>query len=283
MVDQVHTFESGARLHYVEKGSGEVVLFVHGIWANHVLWEGVIAALPDGVRAIAPDWPLGSQPEAFPKDADLSPDGLVEIICEFMEALDLQDVTLVGNDSGGGICQLLITSENPAAKRVGRLVLTNSDVFDQFPPKGFLPMQTLARWAPWIASPLFKRLMSRDDYKMFFDMTCATTISSDIKRRILGPFVNNAQARRDSFSFLVGCKPEMMLEATTKFSNFWAPVLLIWGEQDQLFPVELAENLTREFKDVRLVRIPGASLFVSLDDPGRVAQEIASFIPSSSP
>ena len=278
MEDKLHTLGSGGRLHYVEKGSGDAVLFVHGIWANHVLWEGVIAALPGSVRAIAPDWPLGSQPESFPRDADLSPQGMVEMVCEFMEALDLHDVTLVGNDSGGGICQLLITSENPGAKRVGRLVLTNSDVLDQFPPKGFRPMQTMARWAPWIASGLFKRLMHRNDYKMFFDMTCAKPVPSDTKDRMLGPFVRNAQARRDSLSFLVGCKPEMMLEATQRFSQFSAPVLLLWGEQDPLFPVQLAENLTKEFPNVRLVKVPGASLFVALDEPEHVAHEIASFI-----
>ena len=54
---------AGGRLHYVEKGAGDVALFVHGIWANHVLWEQVMASLPDTVRAIAPDWPLGSQPD----------------------------------------------------------------------------------------------------------------------------------------------------------------------------------------------------------------------------
>ena len=145
MEEKLLTLKSGGRLHYVEKGTGNVVLFVHGIWANHVLWEQVMAALPDTVRAIAPDWPLGSQPEAFPAGADFSPAGLVGVICEFMDALDLQDVTLVGNDSGGGLCQLLITSGHPSVKRVGRLVLTNSDVLDQFPPKGFLPMQRLAK------------------------------------------------------------------------------------------------------------------------------------------
>jgi pimeloyl-ACP methyl ester carboxylesterase len=277
MEGKVHTLTSGGRLHYWEKGAGNAVLLVHGIWANHVLWEGVIEALPDTVRAIAPDWPLGSQPESFPSSADLSPEGLVAMIGEFMEALDLQDVTLVGNDSGGGLCQLLITSDGPFAKRVGRLVLTNSDVLDQFPPKGFRPMQTMARWVPWIASPLFKRLMRRDDYKMFFDMTCSKPVPSEIKHRILGPFVANAKARRGSLSFLVGCKPEMMLEATRKFSAFAAPVLLIWGEDDSLFPLELAEKLTREFRDVRLVKVPGANLFVPLDEPDRVAREVATF------
>ncbi len=275
---KVHELAGGGRLHYVEKGEGDVVLFVHGIWANHVLWEPVVEALPDTVRAIAPDWPLGSQPEAFPAGTDFSPQGLVGMVCEVLEALDLRDVTLVGNDSGGGICQLLITSDNPARKRIGRLVLTNSDVFDQFPPKGFRPMQTLASWAPWLASPVFKRLMGRDDYKMFFDATCSKPIPSQTKDRILGPFVRNADSRRDSLTFLVGCKPEMMLDATKKFSSFSDPVLLLWGEEDSLFPVELAEDLTREFPSVRLVKFPNANLFLPLDEPEAVAAEITRFV-----
>ena len=278
MNDKVLELPGGGRLHYVEKGQGHVVLFVHGIWANHVLWEGVVEALPDTVRAIAPDWPLGSQPEPFPEGTDFSPQGVVRMVCEVLEALDLQDVTLVGNDSGGGICQLVITSDHPATKRIGRLVLTNSDVFDQFPPSGFRPMQTLARWAPWLASPVFKRLMGRNDYKMFFDMTCSKPVSSETKDRILGPFIRNAATRRDSFSFLVGCKPEMMLEATTKFGAFSDPVLLLWGEDDSLFPVKLAEDLTSEFPNVRLVKFPNANLFLPLDEPERVAGEIATFV-----
>ena len=122
MNEKVHTLKSGGRLHYVEKGAGDVALFVHGIWANHVLWERVVTSLPDTVRAIAPDWPLGSQPEAFPAGTDLSPGGMVAMIAELIEALDLRDVTLVGNDSGGGLCQLFITSDHPAAKRVDQLL-----------------------------------------------------------------------------------------------------------------------------------------------------------------
>lgn len=278
MEQKIHAMKSGGRLHYFEKGTGDPILFVHGIWANHVLWEGVVNALPDNVRAIAPDWPLGSQPEAFPRATDFTPLGIVEIICEFMEALDLQDITLVGNDSGGGICQLLITSDHPAVKRIKRLVLTNSDILDQFPPNGFRSMQKMAKWVPWLASPLFKYLMSKDDYKMFFNMTCSKAVSHEIKDRILGPFAKNAQARKDSLTFLVGCKPEMMLEATKKFSGFDKPVLLIWGEEDDLFPVPLAEELQKEFPNADLVKIADANLFVSLDEPERVASEIANFI-----
>ena len=278
MERNIHTLKSGGRLHYLDRGSGDVVLFVHGIWTNHCLWEGVIDALPDTFRSIAPDWPLGSQPEPFPGAADLSPHGIVDMVCEFMEALDLRDVTLVGNDSGGGICQLLITSENPAATRVGRLVLTNSDVFDQFPPKAFQPIQNLARWAPGLVSPLIGYFMSRNDYAAFFEPTCSNPVPGDLKERILGPFKRNKEARRASLDFLVGCEPGMMLEATRKFAAFRAPVLLVWGAEDKLFPLQLAEDLTREFPDARLVEVPGANVFLPLDGPYKVAVEITTFV-----
>lgn len=272
------TLKSGGRLHYLDRGSGNAVLFVHGIWTNHFLWRGVVEALPDTFRCIAPDWPLGSQPEPFPRNADLSPRGIVGIVCEFMEALDLRDVTLVGNDSGGGICQLLITSGEPAAARVSRLVLTNSDVFDQFPPKAFRPLWNLARRAPWLAGPLVRHLMTRNDYAAFFDSTCSNPVPSDLRERILGPFKRNAATRRASLDFLAGCEPEMMLEATRKFSAFSPPVLLVWGTEDPLFPPRLARDLTREFPNARLVEVSGASTFVPLDAPGRVASEIAAFV-----
>ena len=70
MERNIHTLRSGGRLHYLDRGSGDVVLFTHGIWTNHCLWEGAMDALPDTFRGIAPDWPLGSQPEPFPPAAD---------------------------------------------------------------------------------------------------------------------------------------------------------------------------------------------------------------------
>ena len=253
MERNIHTLRSGGRLHYLDRGSGDVVLFTHGIWTNHCLWEGVIDALPDTFRSIAPDWPLGSQPEPFPPAADLSPRGIVDMVCEFMEALDLRDVTLVGNDSGGGICQLLIASENPAATRVGRLVLTNSDVFDQFPPKAFQPIQNLARWAPGLVSTLVGFLMSRNDYAAFFEPTCSNPVPGDLKERILGPFKRNGEARRASLDFLVGCEPGMMLEAT-QFAAFRAPVLRGSSRKTAAFrvaPVLATRSPWRHVVDVR--------------------------------
>lgn len=117
-------------------GSGKApVVFLHGLLVNGELWTGVAKALAaKGVRSYALDLPLGAHPIALGARADLSPRGVARRIINFLEALGLSDVTLVGNDTGGALAQFVIDTD---ASRIGRLVLTNCDAFDQFPPPPF--------------------------------------------------------------------------------------------------------------------------------------------------
>src|SRR5215475_2529120 len=111
------------------------VLFVHGILVDRRLWAGVAEGLArQGFRCILPDWPLGSHTIPANLGADLSPRGIATLIRDFITELGLTDVTLVGNDTGGGLCQLVIDAHPEA---VGRVVLTNCDAFDKFPPFPF--------------------------------------------------------------------------------------------------------------------------------------------------
>ena len=111
------------------------VVFVHGIMVNGELWTGVADALAArGIRSYAPDLPLGAHPVPLSPDADISPRGVAALLLAFLDALGLTDVTLAGNDTGGALCQFLLDAD---ASRVGRLVLTNCDAFDQFPPPPF--------------------------------------------------------------------------------------------------------------------------------------------------
>src|SRR5271165_4117863 len=111
------------------------VVFVHGFLVNHTLWTETAEALADaGVRSYAADWPLGSHTIALGAHVDQSPRGIARQIVAFMEALELKDVTLVGNDTGGAICQFLLDND---ASRIGRVVLTNCDAFTHFPPAPF--------------------------------------------------------------------------------------------------------------------------------------------------
>ena len=109
---------------YRERGTGEPIVFVHGALVNADLWRKVVPALAKDFHCIAPDLPLGSHTRPLPADADLSPNGAAKLIADFIESLGLDNVTLVGNDTGGALCQLVVTRH---PQRIGRLVLTNCD------------------------------------------------------------------------------------------------------------------------------------------------------------
>ena len=110
------------RIRYRDEGGGPPIVFVHGALVDGRLWEPVVERLGDS-RCIVPDLPLGAHSIAMRPDADVSPAGIARLIADLLEALDLRDVTLVGNDTGGGLCQLLVTRH---PERVGRLVLTTA-------------------------------------------------------------------------------------------------------------------------------------------------------------
>jgi len=119
---------------YRERGTGESIVFVHGVFTNGDLWRKAVPVLATRYRCLAPDWPLGSHLESMRPDADLSTPGLARLVADFLTALDLDNVTLVGNDTGGAICQLVIANH---PERVGRLVLTSCDAFEVYPPAPF--------------------------------------------------------------------------------------------------------------------------------------------------
>src|SRR2546428_6959136 len=119
---------------YRERGTGEPIVFVHGALGNADLWRKVVPELSKDFRCIGPDLPLGSHSRPLPADADLSPPGAAKLIADFIAALDLENVTLVANDTGGALSQLVVTRH---PERIGRLGLTNCDAYNKFPPSFF--------------------------------------------------------------------------------------------------------------------------------------------------
>ena len=112
-------------------GDGPAIVLLAGLLMDASLWDDVVARLPGDRRCVAPTLPLGAHRHPMRSDADLSPRGIARLVSEFLERLDLDDVTLVGNDTGGAIVQLIV-GERPA--RIGRIVLVSCDAFDNFPP-----------------------------------------------------------------------------------------------------------------------------------------------------
>ena len=271
--------DAGA-IHYRESGSGTPIVFVHGFLANGRLWDETAAGLAAANRCIVPDWPLGSHPEAMRPDADVTPRGIARMISEFLAALELEDVTIVGNDSGGAVSQILVT-EMP--ERVGRLVLTNCDCFEKFPPGRFKLMARSVRVpgvAAMIANSMRFRFMRRSP--LAYGALTTGPIDDEVLRAFTDPSIDDSGVRRDGIRFFAAADPRDTLAAAARFGELEIPVLLAWGTDDPFFTVADARRLAAAIPDSTLVEIPGAATFTALDKPAEVAAAIASFVSDES-
>jgi pimeloyl-ACP methyl ester carboxylesterase len=262
---------------YREAGEGRPVVFVHGYLADGRLWDGVVDRLADRCRCIAPDWPLGAHRVPMDPAADLSPPGVAALISDFLEALDLDDVTIVGNDSGGALSQVLVTS-HPA--RIGRLVLTNCDTHENFPPGIFKALPPIARVPGAItalSAPVRIGFVARAAYRPF----TKDPLPPDLIASWTEPAIHDAGIRRDLKKFTVGMNKRHTLAAAAKLRGSKLPILLAWAPGDRFFPIEYAERLAGEAGNARIVEIPDARAFVPADQPQRLAEEIAAFVAAS--
>ena len=261
-------------IRYREAGSGPPLVFVHGYLVDGRLWDGVVDRLSDRCRCIAPDWPIGAQQIAMKPDADLTPYGIAAIVDSFLEALGLEDVTIVGNDSGGAMSQVLATRH---PQRIGRLVLTNCDTHENFPPGIFKTMPPVAKLPggmALIAAPFRIPALARAAFKPF----ARTKIPDDLVASWMDPGLHDPDVKRDAKKVTIGMNKRYTLEAAEKLSTSQLPMLLTWAPGDKLFPISYAERLARETPNARLVEIPDAGTFVPLDQPARLADEIAAFV-----
>jgi pimeloyl-ACP methyl ester carboxylesterase len=261
-------------IRYREEGEGKPVVFVHGYLVDGRLWDGVVDRLSDRCRCLAPDWPIGAQQVAMDADADLSPPGIAATISSFLEALDLEDVTIVGNDSGGAMSQVLVTSR---PERIGRLVLTNCDTHENFPPGVFKAMPPIAKLPGGmaiLAAPFRVGALARAAFRPF----ARTKIPDELIASWMAPGLHDAAVKRDVKKVTAGMNKRYTLEAAEKLSGSDLPVLLTWAPGDRFFPISYAERLERETPNARIVQIPDAKTFVPLDQPQRLADEIAGFV-----
>lgn len=262
-------------IRYREAGEGKPIVFVHGVLVDGRLWEGVVDRLADRYRCFAPDWPIGAHQIAMKPDTDLTPYGIADIIAAFLEKLDLSDVTIVGNDSGGAMSQVLVTRH---PERIGRLVLTNCDTHENFPPGAFKAMPPLTRvpgGTSLIAAPFRIGRVARAAVKPF----AKTPIPDELVTSWMGPGINKEVpgVRRDLRKAMGGMNKRYTLEAAEKLRTSGLPLLLTWAPKDPYFPLEWAERLAGEVPNSRLVQIPDARTFVALDQPALLADEIAGF------
>lgn len=264
---------SAGPIRYRDVGSGEPLLFVHGLLVDGRLWDGVAEALSDRFRCIVPDWPMGSHRLAMNPDADLAPPAVAELIVEFIDGLGLERVTLVGNDSGGAVSQIA-TASHP--DRVERLILTNCDTLEHFPPAPFNVMPLIARvpgGMTALAAPFRIGAVARFTYGLFVKHP----IAPDLVASWLEPAFTDKAIRRDGGKFTAGANKRHTLAAAEKLRSFERPVRFVWAPEDRFFKLAHAERLAGMVPDSKIVEVADARTFVPLDQPTRVAEAVAEF------
>jgi pimeloyl-ACP methyl ester carboxylesterase len=261
-------------IRYREAGKGRPIVFVHGYLVDSRLWDGVVERLSDRFRCIAPDWPLGAHRAPMRPDADLSPPGIAALIDSFLVALGLEDVTIVGNDSGGAMSQVLVTRH---PERVARLVLTNCDTHENFPPgifKAMPPIAKLPGGMTVLAMPFRVGALARTAFKPF----AKTPIPAELVASWMEPGLHDPGVKHDVQKVTAGMHKRHTLEAAEKLRGSQLPLLLAWAPGDRFFPISYAERLADGMPNARIVRIPDAKTFVSLDQPAPLADEISTFV-----
>ncbi|MFL5823311.1 MAG: alpha/beta fold hydrolase [Solirubrobacteraceae bacterium] len=260
---------SQGKIEYRDEGAGPPIVLIHGLLVNGRVWERLVPVLSRSARCIVPDLPLGSHRQGLNSSADLSPPGLAALIAELIERLELESVTLVGNDTGGALCQLVVTNH---PDRIGRLVLIDCDAFEHFPPPPFKGLVKFLGRVPGAVAMLAQggRVGAIRRGSMSLAPLTMEPVPDELLKSWISP-LRDSGVRRDLIKVLRGISPSYTTEAAEKLPAFKKPVLIAWGTEDKFFPFSDAERLAALFDDARLEKVAGARTFVQLDAPEELA------------
>ena len=256
-------------------GSGPVVVLLHGLVMDNSLWRHVVRELRDAHRCVAPTLPLGGHRLPMHPDADLSLGGHARIVADFLEHLNLTDVTLVQNDHGAA---LVLAGQRP--ERVARLVLASCEAFDNYPPG--LPGKAVALAARLpgglsaLAQPMRLRALRR--LPLALGWMTKRPIPHEVTDAWLRPLLTQREIRRDLTKYLRAVDKRDMLEATERLRSFDRPALVMWAAEDRVMPLEHGRRLAELLPDSRLVEIFDSYTLIPEDQPGEAASAIRQFI-----
>jgi pimeloyl-ACP methyl ester carboxylesterase len=259
-------------VHYSESGAGAPVVFLHGYLMGAGLWAPVVRLLEGEFRCLVPELPFGAHPAPMRPGADLTPAGLGRLVADFLDALDLSDVTLVGNDSGAAVAQVVAARH---AGRLGGLVLATGDAFDNFPPKPFRPLIAAARAGT--LTPLLAMLKARPPRSLptAYGWLTRGDLPHDLIDRWVAAYFADKGVRNDLRRLTAALGDDaFMNQIAAELAAFTRPALLAWAADDKFFPVEHARRLAAILPDARLELIPGSRTWVMRDQPELTARLI---------
>lgn len=261
---------------YREDGSGPVLLFLHGFLVNGDLWRKVVPRLADRARCLTPDLPLGSHEVAVRSDADLTPPGIARLIADLIAALELDRVTVVGNDTGGALAQILVT-RHPG--RVERLVLTPCDAFWNFPAWWSKPLRPIG-FAPPLMQLAGRALRHRRVQRL--PLAYGWVVKRHFPAEIMSSFVENGLrdpgVRRDFGRAFRTASPRHTIAAGRRLGEFRGRSLVIWNtEQARIYPLRHGRRLA-ELLGARLDLVDDSYIYVPEDRPDRLAELLRGFV-----
>jgi pimeloyl-ACP methyl ester carboxylesterase len=269
---------SGGRLRVHETGEGRPLVFVHGLLVNANLWRKVVPKLASDHRCVTLDLPLGSHLEPCP-DNGLTPPELADLVAAAIERLELGPVTLVGNDTGGAISQLVAVRR---PELIDRLVLTSCDSYDVFPPKLFGYLKPFGRFPGAIPLAFGAiRLRPLRRLPIAFGWLAKRPIDREAEDSYVLPIFGSAEVRADLGRVIQGLDPRYTLEAAERLRSFHRPVMVAWSAEDKLFPRAHAERLADGLPEAELAWIEDARTFSAEDNPDRLAELIGGFAAGS--
>jgi pimeloyl-ACP methyl ester carboxylesterase len=252
-------------LEYRERGRGAPLVFVHGAAVNGDLWRKVVPELAGEHRCITLDVPLGGHSIALDGEPDLSLFGVARIVADCLEALDLREVTVVANDTGGAVSQALV---GRYPERIGRLVLTSCDAFENFPPKAVAYLPWLAR-VPASFGLVGHALRLRPLQGL--PITYGWATHRPIEPRILDSYMSglrtSAGVRRDFARMLRAADPRDTMEAAELLRSFDRPALVVWAADDKFFPREHGRRLAELLPQGRFELVSDSRTFIPEDNP----------------
>lgn len=246
---------------YRECGEGPVALFVHGVLLNGHLWRHQLSQLHRLRRCIAIDLLAHGDTRIAP-DQDVSVTANARMLAEFLDALGIDRVDLVGNDSGGGIAQIF-AAHHP--QRVRSLTLSNCDCHDNWPPEAFKPFLAMAA-AGGLRDALGGMLADKDAYRAEQALGPAyehpERVADDTIETYLRPFLRDEQRTADLQRFLAAFDPRHTLAIEPQLKTLQAPTLIAWGTDDVFFDTRWSRWLAETIPGTRQrVEFEGARIF----------------------
>jgi pimeloyl-ACP methyl ester carboxylesterase len=263
------------RVQYFVRGDGPPLVLAHGWLANANLWRTVVDRLADRFTCIALDLPFGSHRVPMDPAADLSPEGVGDLLAAILDTLDLRDVTLAGNDSGGAYSQIA-TAARP--DRVARLVLNSCETpYDEWPPPPFDGLPALVQ-DPQMLRNAFELLA--DPELRWSDAAFGLVIKHRAEDLVMEsyclPVLHDDRIVEDTRKVMSSTTAAPVHEAARRLiAEFAKPVLFAWPSEDRVFPIEHARRYAEQLADARVEPIDDSYSFTPEDRPEALAAAIA--------